>query len=485
MPGWQVHVARLRDIFVKKFSHPERWLSGLGPQALGSILGMSTDVSLVLDPEGVVEDVCLAVDDLELEAHEGWLGRPWMDTVTGECRGKIQALLREAGIQSSPRWRQVNHPSGHGHDIPVSYIAVPLGASGRSLALGRDLRAVSALQRRLVETQQQVEREYARLRHAETRYRMLFQVSSEAVLIVDATSHKVIEANPAALQLLGETLPSLLGRVFPEGFDLEETRPLQDMLAIVRATGRSSDVRVDMGDRGELQVAGSLFRQDSNAHFLLRLRQVPEPHRSSGEVDRDSQVMAMLDTMSDGFVLTDAEGVIQRVNPAFLELAQVAAEMQMVGQSLGRWLGRPGVDLSVMLNNLREYGVVRLFPTDLRGDYGSVKQVEISAVSVPDGHHPCMGFIIRPTSGRLADGMGKREGGAQFVEQITELVGRIPLKDLVRESTDMIERLCIEAALDLCHDNRASAAEMLGLSRQSFYVKLRRYRLGDLTPESG
>jgi len=66
--------------------------------------------------------------------------------------------------------------------------------------------------------------------------------------------------------------------------------------------------------------------------------------------------------------------------------------------------------------------------------------------------------------------------------QLTELVGRVPLKDLVRESTDMIEKLCIEAALEITGDNRASAAEILGLSRQSLYAKLRRYGLGELTP---
>ena len=69
-------------------------------------------------------------------------------------------------------------------------------------------------------------------------------------------------------------------------------------------------------------------------------------------------------------------------------------------------------------------------------------------------------------------------------EQLTELIGRVPLKDIVRETTDVIERLCIEAALELTGDNRASAAEMLGLSRQSLYVKLRRYGLADLPAES-
>ncbi|MGC2525870.1 MAG: helix-turn-helix domain-containing protein [Stellaceae bacterium] len=46
-----------------------------------------------------------------------------------------------------------------------------------------------------------------------------------------------------------------------------------------------------------------------------------------------------------------------------------------------------------------------------------------------------------------------------------------------------IERLCIEAALELTGDNRASAAEMLGLSRQGLYMKLRRYGLGEIDAE--
>ena len=67
----------------------------------------------------------------------------------------------------------------------------------------------------------------------------------------------------------------------------------------------------------------------------------------------------------------------------------------------------------------------------------------------------------------------------RLVAQLTELIGRVPLRDLVREATDVIEKLSIEAALELTGDNRASAAEMLGLSRQSLYVKLRRFGLAD------
>jgi sulfur transfer protein SufE len=46
------------------------------------------------------------------------------------------------------------------------------------------------LQQRHVEAQQSMEREYSRLRHAETRYRLLFQLASEAVVIVDAATSR-------------------------------------------------------------------------------------------------------------------------------------------------------------------------------------------------------------------------------------------------------------------------------------------------------
>jgi len=41
----------------------------------------------------------------------------------------------------------------------------------------------------------------------------------------------------------------------------------------------------------------------------------------------------------------------------------------------------------------------------------------------------------------------------------------------------MIEKICIETAIELTQNNRAAAAEMLGLSRQSLYVKLRKFDL--------
>jgi transcriptional regulator PpsR len=133
--------------------------------------------------------------------------------------------------------------------------------------------------------------------------------------------------------------------------------------------------------------------------------------------------------------------------------------------------------------NLRQRGSVRLFATTLRGEFGAAADVEVSAVAVMNGGTTVFGLAIRNVDRRMSEPRSTREL-PRSVEQLTELVGRVSLKDLVRETTDVIERLCIEAALELTNDNRASAAEMLGLSRQSLYSKLRRYGLGELDSES-
>ena len=75
-----------------------------------------------------------------------------------------------------PRWRQINHQQPDGADIPVRYCVMKAGSRGQFVAIGRDMRSIAAMQQKLLAAEQSIEQEYARLRHAETRYRLLMQV---------------------------------------------------------------------------------------------------------------------------------------------------------------------------------------------------------------------------------------------------------------------------------------------------------------------
>jgi transcriptional regulator PpsR len=196
------------------------------------------------------------------------------------------------------------------------------------------------------------------------------------------------------------------------------------------------------------------------------------------EDDSKLKLLRVLNRIPDGFVVTDDNFNIIDCNLAFLELSQLASAEAAKGQSLSNFIGRPGIDLTVLTGNLREHGWVRNFGTIMQSRYGSQEDVELSAVSVREGSESYIGFVIRATKRERLPPAEKVRELPRTAEQLTQLVGRVSLREIVGETTDVIERMCIEAALNLTSNNRASAAELLGVSRQSLYSKLNRHGLG-------
>lgn len=461
------------------FKGQSGWLGRLAPETAGSLITASSDIALVLDREGVIVDVSLGTPELRREDCRSWIGRPWTEVVSVESRPKVQDLLKGAADEAAIQFRELNHPLPGGTDLPVRYSAMQVGQDGTIVALGRDLRNLAHLQQQLVEAQQAMEREYARLRMAETRYRMLFHLTSEPVVIVEATQLRVVEANPAAQQHLELPADKLTNTSILAGLAPESGEALQGMLRTVQATGRADETEIALASGGKrFRALASAFRQDQAGYLLIRL--TPLAGEGAAGSGFESRILGLLEHLPDGFVVISPELKILEANRAFLDLAQLSSKHQALGEPLDMWLGRPGIDLQLLMVTLTEHGVVRNFNTIIRGQFGTVEEVEISAVPALSGSTPSYGFVIRSLGVRNALAGQRGRGLPRSVEHLTELVGRVSLRELVRETTDVIEKLCIEAALELSKDNRASAASMLGLSRQSFYAKLRRHGLGDL-----
>ncbi len=343
----------------------------------------------------------------------------------------------------------------------------------------------AGLQARLVEAQATMERDYARLREFESRYRHLFAATAEALLLVDAQTLRALDANPAACALLGLASQKVVGSSVLAVFNSRGHAALESMVAEMRRGGQGGNLRVDSAATARrLQVSASLFRQDGAFVLLLRLDPADARLSRGDRADAGDDWARYCAIAPDALVLTDLAGKVIQTNAAFAELVQVATERQIRGESLGRWLGRTSVDLGVLITNLRQRGSLKLFSTNLRAEHGALTEVEISAALVTMDKQSCLGFTIRDVGRRLLGGSHSRDDLSRSVSQLAELVGRVPMKEIVASTAALIEKMCIEAALQLTRDNRAAAAELLGLSRQTLYVKLRRYGLGDTEAEN-
>ncbi len=464
----------------RPFQLPDRIPGALSATVAASLLGSVGDIAFVLAADGTVLDIAIAEAELANADFAEAIGKPWIDSVCRESAGKVTVMLADAAAGTPARWRQVNHVGRDG-DIPVRYLLISLGSNGQMIAIGRDMRSAAAMQQRLLQTQQSLERDYIRLRQAEARYRLLFDMAAEPVLIVDAATRRIREANPAAHRLLGAKDGALGEQLVSSIVDPQDREAFVAHLGAAEAADDVAPVTMRLPNgQGEAIFSARLFRQARTALLLVRIDagdRLAEGHQ------HDAQLRDIVERMPDAFVLADRDLTIMTANAAFLELTEMPSMERLRGARLSQWFGRTGIDLELIVGQLREHGSVRNVSAVLRGSNGGQEEVEVSAVAAPNGDGECYGFTIRNVGRRLRDIPAGDRPLPRSVEQLTELVGRMSLKDIVRESTDLIERLCIEAALAYTSDNRASAAEILGVSRQSLYSKLHRHGLGNLVSD--
>ncbi|MFZ5558100.1 MAG: transcriptional regulator PpsR [Pseudomonadota bacterium] len=438
---------------------------------------MQPDVTLLLNAEGVIQEVNLS-STLAGEGVGVWVGRPWAETVADIGGDKVRRMIEDARTSRVAVLRQVTQRFPSGLELLMEYTTVQLG-SGGLIAVGKNLQAVAELQSRLIAAQQAMERDYWKLREVETRYRLLFDASNEAVLLVGASDLRIIEANPAAVKALGlaKRRPAVAGRELLAELAEPERDRVREMLVQVREHGKAPGIIAHLGeDRQPWLMRASLMTADPGPLLLLQL--APASGRALPEAAEAVPFEDLIERGPDGFAVIDRDGVILRANRAFLEMVQAGSREMVVGQRLSQWLGRPGADLTVLLANVHRYGVVRLFATTLHGEFGGDTEVELSAVGSAENGAERFGVMFRDVGRRLPipAGTGGRIG--MLLGALSEQIGKTPLRALVKQTIAAVERHYVEKALELTGGNRTAAAELLGLSRQSLYAKLDRYGLG-------
>lgn len=440
-------------------------LAEWAPELARTFATLASDIALVIDADGVIRNVAQGSGEPIAPTAQQWVGRQWIDTVCGDTRPKIANLLKEVAATGIARRREVNHPQHTGASIPVAYTAVRLGAHGPVLAVGRDLRMVAAIQQRFIDTQQDMERGYWQARQAESRYRLLFQVATDAVMVVDADTLQIVEANHAAAQMFDIAAEHLAGRHASLGFERHSRSAVNELLNSARSSGEAGEIRARLlGTIKTTSVAATSFRADKAMRLLVRVRGVDAAatEASLGTLAR------LVDDSRDGVVVTDSSGRILVANPAFLALVNLKTEAEAKGRELIDWLDSADYSPATLVPQVRREGIARRIPSCIQPAGAAAMPVEISASLLTEGDRECIGFTIKPGAPQAAPGDPALSDALRVsIERLGTQLGALELTELLQQASALAERHFPHLAIQRTGGDLDAAAALLGMSRHS------------------
>lgn len=225
----------------------------------------------------------------------------------------------------------------------------------------------------------------------------LLAMGREPVLLVDADTGMIVDANPAAAQVLGLRLSQLTGALLARLISPDDNALLQQAGLEARKAGRSMPVAVRRAADGiPLELTCSIIRSDAAEFWLVHLR---DPAAASN-VGRDSSlwpsVLEGLEDATEGVIVTNLAFQIEYANSAFVKLVQLEVPAQVIDTPATQWLHFTVAQLQTLRARLADRQAVTFMTTALRCQGGLNVTVDVRAVAVPDGDFPCWGFMICP-----------------------------------------------------------------------------------------
>ncbi len=203
------------------------------------------------------------------------------------------------------------------------------GESRHLLTINELKRAIASLKENLLEKEGAV----LALQNSEKRYRRLFQSAKDGMLILDAETGKVVDANPFLLQLLGYAYEAICGQyiwelgVFKDiAASREAFKTLQDNEYI-----RYDDLPLETihGQSIAVEFVSNVYFVDGSKVIQCNIRDITAHRRAEAERKR---LITAIEQAGDAIVMTDALGAIQYVNPAFERSSGYTAE-EVIGQN--------------------------------------------------------------------------------------------------------------------------------------------------------
>ena len=452
------------------------------PEDLGIVLATSSDIALLLNSDTKISSILVNKAEKSYGNLDHWIGREITDFLTMESVPKIESAIKKLESGETVLYGlELNHVDNAYWQFPIKYNIHRLRKDGQIILLGRDLQITSENQQRFVKAQILSEESIEEKRELEAHFKVLLTKTTDALAFINARSGEVIFSNPAFQELFfNNEITDEKTKIESFIATRSERNGFMEKLSI--AAHGTYDISEELDtNNGEVifSITPSVYRAAGQQIIICKF--LPKTIRKQGEKELLENLLATFHNSPDAMIFTDLKGSIQYTNERFLNLTNTSHKNEVIAQNLSDFLGRGEIDLAIMLENVMKSGAVKIYSTHLKSSFGTKIDIEASVSRNNSDANGLIAFIVREVlSSRdrveVSNVPSKLEHNQDEVAA-KELVGSATLKEIVTDTTDVIEKICIEAALGITKNNRAAAADLLGLSRQSLYVKLSKFEM--------
>jgi len=220
------------------------------------------------------------------------------------------------------------------------------------------------------------------LRESETRYRRLFESARDGILILDADSGAITDANPFIKEILGYSRQDLIGkRLWEIGafFDVIASKAaFEELKRKEYIRYENLPLQTKEGQLREVEFVSNVYLVDLKKVIQCNIRDIAErKHAEEALHESEERYRRLFETAQDGILLLDAEsGAITDANP-FL--------VKMLGYTRADLIGKPLWEVSpyfdkvankTAFEELQQKGYIRYDDLPLETKDGQKRQVE-------------------------------------------------------------------------------------------------------------
>ena len=198
-----------------------------------NIISEFGDINILLDSRGKILQIKTPEGSI-LKNLNSWINKNIYDFLTIESKEKLNFHLTSLSdlSQSCTKWFELNHISENTGEFPVKYKGFKAANKKNVILIGNDLSLVAEIQKKFVNSQLALEREYSRYRSFETKYKALIEFSEEPLFLLDGVTGKILNLNDSAAKIINEKKDKLVGTSLSKFFNFKNNNELKSSVLI-------------------------------------------------------------------------------------------------------------------------------------------------------------------------------------------------------------------------------------------------------------